>query len=462
MMRTVRLGGYTLPYASVVALGVALLSLLARLAYVQLYSAPMPYWDQWDGEAAFLLKPWIDGTLQWADMIRTHNEHRILPTRLVTLGSYLITGQWNNMYEARVSAFVYCFIPGLLVWHALRDERSMRLNWLLVVAALLVAVLPFAWENILVGFQSQFYFLILSSLVAVGLAARHHENIIAVATAVFLSIFAALTMASGMLTPVAVGATYVLACICLPGRRAPALGATVLLAAIAIAAYLAIPVIPQHRTLQAQNAFELVDAVSHVLGWPVSKFHAAVVALWLPSVIVIARMLLTKKASRTELVMAGICIWSALQGAAIAYGRGHGMETPTSRYTELFIPGLFGNAWFAVHLLQRTAASKAVRVGSGLVAAAFGLTFMAGMLVHIPADMATVRERAAAAQLQQKNVLRYLVTNDPKALEVEYQQIPYPESARLKSLLDDPAIRNALFVKVVPVHEGRPVPSQTR
>lgn len=442
------------PSAATIAVGVALLALVARLLYIQFYAVPIPYWDQWDGEAAFLLKPWIDGTLQWADLIRTHNEHRILPTRLVTLGSYLVTGQWNNMYEARVSALVYCFIPALLVWHALRDERRSRLDWLVVLVALAAAVLPFAWENILVGFQSQFYFLILASLLAVGLAARQHENIIAIAGAVALSIFATLTMASGMLTPVAVGATYVLACICLPGRRWPALGAVVMLAAIAVAAYLSIPVIPEHRTLQAQGVLEFIDAVSHVLGWPVSKYHLAVAALWLPSVLMISRMLLRRQASRSELVMAGLCTWSALQGAAIAYGRGHGMETPTSRYTELFIPGLFGNAWFALQLLRTVVRPSAVRTGAALVAAAFAVTFTAGMLRHVPADMATVRKRAELGQIQQRNVLRYLTSNDPSALQVEYQHIPYPDAGRLKALLDDPALRGALFVKVVPA-EGR-------
>lgn len=446
------------PSAATIAVGVALLALLARLLYIQLYAVPMPYWDQWDGEAAFLLKPWIDGSLQWADLIRTHNEHRILPTRLVTLGSYLVTGQWNNMYEARVSALVYCFIPGLLVWQALRDERRSRLNWLLVAMALATAVLPFAWENILVGFQSQFYFLILASLLAVGLAARQHENIIAIGGAVMLSIFAALTMASGMLTPVAVGATYVLACICLPGRRWPALGAVFVLAAIAVAAYLSIPVIPEHRTLQAQGALEFINAVSHVLGWPVSRFHLAVVALWLPSALMISRMLLRRRATPSELVMAGLCIWSALQGTAIAYGRGHGMETPTSRYTELFIPGLFGNAWFAVQLVRTLARPSSVRTGAALVAGAFAITFTAGMLRHVPADMAMVRERAEFGQIQQSNVLRYLTSNDPSALQVEYQHIPYPNAERLKALLDDPALRGALFVKIVPAEAQGPAP----
>lgn len=460
MISSVNTDNRTAPSAAIIAVGVALLALLARLLYIQFYAVPIPYWDQWDGEAAFLLKPWIDGTLQWADLIRTHNEHRILPTRLVTLGSYLVSGQWNNIYEARVSALVYCFIPGLLVWHALRDSQKSPLNWLLVMVALFAAVLPFAWENILVGFQSQFYFLILSSLVAVGLAARRHESLPAIAVAILLSVFAALTMASGMLTPVAVGVTYVMACICLPGRRGPALTATVLLAIVAVAAYLAIPVIPQHRTLQAQNALELMDAVSHVLGWPVSRYHAAVLVLWLPSVLAISQMLLRRRATRTELVMAGLCIWSALQGTAIAYGRGHGMESPTSRYTELFIPGLFGNAWFALHLLRTNGSTRTVQVGKTLVAAAFALTFTVGMLRHIPADMGMLRERSTIGHVQQDNVLRYLASNDPAALQVEYHHIPYPDSERLKSLLDDPAIRGALFVKVVPAKD--PLPLQTQ
>ncbi|WP_251278095.1 hypothetical protein, partial [Enterobacter hormaechei] len=115
-----------------------------------------------DGEGATALQPWLHGTLQWSTLLEPHNEHRIFPTRLVALLSFFLTGQWNNVYEARISAVVACLIPATLVWHALRDSGVVGGRRLLVAFALLMSILPFSWENLLVGFQSQFYFLVLS------------------------------------------------------------------------------------------------------------------------------------------------------------------------------------------------------------------------------------------------------------------------------------------------------------
>ncbi|WP_313283652.1 hypothetical protein [Stenotrophomonas indicatrix] len=443
-----------------VAIAVAMLALVVRLFYVQHFAVPMPFWDQWDAEGAFLLKPWIDGTFPWADLIRTHNEHRILPTRLVTLATYLVTGQWNNMYEARVAALVFCLIPGMLVWQSLRQKEAGAHRWLLVVAALLLSVLPFAWENFLVGFQSQFYFLVLFSLCAIRLAATQHENILVMATVVALSILATLTMASGLFTLVAVAGTYVLACLCLPGRRWPALCTTAVLAALACYAYLKLPIIPEHRTLQAQNAHELVDAISHVLGWPLVGPHWAIAALWLPCIVYIARMVVLRRATRTDLSMAGLCAWSALQGLAIAYGRGHGLDTPAARYTELFTPGLFGNAWFALRLWNTEGLKKQLRAGAQLLALAFAGTFLVGMLIRVPMDARAMTARHDAARLQEKNTLLYLTSGDPAALEVNAFEIPYPNASRLRGLLDDPALKNALYVEVVPAQQKNAAPAQ--
>ena len=431
------------------ALGVGVVALLARLLYIQYFGTPMPFWDQWDGEGASVIKPWVDGTLQFGNLLAPHNEHRIFPTRVVTLATYLATGQWNNVYEARVGAVVFCLIPALLVWYALRDAGVAAGRWLMVPAALLLSILPFAWENFLVGFQSQFYFLILSSVVAVALAARHHQSIIALIAAIALSVLASVTMASGMLTAIAVGATCVMACIYLPGRRGPALGAAVVLAAVAVVAYSWLPLVPGHGTLRAQGLGELLMAATHTLAWP-ARSPWVFVIVWLPSIVMVLRMLIRRKATPTDLLMTGLCAWSALQGLAIAYGRGHdGMRVPPSRYTELFAPGLFANAWFAIQLWGLSPAASQMRTAARTVASAFALLFVGALLGQIPKDIGKIQTFSAACRLQQENVVRYLASGDPKALEVGDFELPYPDAGRLKSQLDDPAIGRALPVTSV-------------
>ncbi len=43
---------------------------------------PVPFWDQWDGEAASLYLPLMNDGLTWHQMFTLHNEHRIFFTRV--------------------------------------------------------------------------------------------------------------------------------------------------------------------------------------------------------------------------------------------------------------------------------------------------------------------------------------------------------------------------------------------
>jgi hypothetical protein len=438
----------------VLAMGVGVLALLVRLLYVQFFSTPMPFWDQWDGEWNTAIRPWLDGTLQWNTLLTPHNEHRILPTRLVALGSYLATGQWNNVYEARISAVVFCFIPAVMVWQALRDEGTGDRRWLIVPVVLLLSMLPFARENFLVGFQSQFYFLILSSVLAIGLVARHHQSVFALLGAMTLSVLAVLTMASGLLTAVAAGAVALLACLCLPGRRAPAIGATVTLAVIAVVGYATLPVIAGHGTLRAQSLGELLRAATHVLAWP-GRSNSVFLIVWLPAIVMVGRILVRRKATPTDLFMAGLCIWSALQGLAIAYGRGHdAMRPPASRYTELLVPGVVGNAWFALQLWGLVPVHSIRRTLARVVAVLFGLLLIGGTLSEVSKDFRRINAFTAACRLQQDNVAKYLRTGDPSALNVGEFELPYPDAGQLKRHLDNPALRPILPI----AREADPAP----
>ena len=67
--------------------GCFLIAFGVKLAILAVASSPVPFADEWDGEAAFLLKPFVEGTLRLEDFFRPHNEHFIPFTRLLTLAS---------------------------------------------------------------------------------------------------------------------------------------------------------------------------------------------------------------------------------------------------------------------------------------------------------------------------------------------------------------------------------------
>ncbi len=430
------------------ALLVAVAAAIIRLIYVQRFGVAMPFWDQWDAEGLHLLKPWIEGSLRIGDLLAPHNEHRILPTRLVTLGVYALTGTWNNLYEARASALVYALIPAGLTWIALRDGNNDRQRWPLIGLALLFAALPFGWENFLIGFQSQFYFLIVLGITTVAIAASRHDNLIACGLVVLLSAVSCATMASGLLTPIAAAAVYLLACVLLPGRRWPALLTCAALVPLAVLAFLKTPVILPHQAMRPHDLLHFADALNHILGWPIIGYHWAVFYLWLPCPIMFARLAWRKQMTRTDLIMAGLAGWSAIQALAIAMGRGQDLIELTPRYSELLLPGLFANAWFALHMWKADIGNPRIRWAARMATTAFAGVLLGGLVIRTPLDWMQLVSRSDALALQQHNTLKYLRTGDPETLNVPHFEIPYPRGDLLRQMLDDPTLR-----KILPTEE---------
>jgi len=435
---------------------IAVCAVLARLVYVQLFSSPIPFWDQWDGEADRVLRPWIEGHFDLGHLLLAHNEHRIVPTKLVTIALYELTGRWSNMDEARFTAVLYGVIPAMLIWSIFADDRPRApalVQLALAVVVLLFAVLPFSWENMLIGFQSQFYFMLASGIGVVILAARQHDNLLAAAAVLALSAFACLTMASGLITPLVAICVYTLACIFLPGRRWPALLTMGILLVLALATYATTPQIPQHQALRPASATEFLNAVTHILSWPASSYRWAMICLWLPTPIMLLWHLAHRQITRADVVMAGLYGWSLAQGLAIAAGRGQGLVDVPSRYIELLVPGLFANAWFALSLLHdQHRVTLRIRVPALLVSIAFFLVLLGGLLVRTPGDLHELRVRSAALTVQRENTLQYLRSNDPAVFDAPFFALPYPDHARLKLVLDTPAIREAL-------HWTQPLPA---
>ena len=149
--------------ALIYPLACALVVIGAKCWMIGRYGNPTPFWDQWDAEGAVLYPRYLGGTLQLADLIAPHNEHRILMTRLWSLLLLELEGYWDPILQmlantlilgAVIAVLVAAFRPLLTTW-----------SWTSIAAFTTVMfALPFAWENTLQGFNSQWYFLLLISL----------------------------------------------------------------------------------------------------------------------------------------------------------------------------------------------------------------------------------------------------------------------------------------------------------
>jgi hypothetical protein len=434
-----RSASYCFPILYLIAV---LIIILSRWYYVESFAVALPFWDQWDAEGDCLLRPWIEGTFRLSDLWRPQNEHRLIPSHLVTLISYELTGSWSNLSESRFNIVLGAIMPLILIWHLHKRNALYGWRYLLVPVLVAGASLPFAWENILFGFQSQFYFLCIFTLIVLILASRYPFIPAAVIGMFVLCVLSALTMASGLLTPIAAASIYLLHLRMLPVRKKQAWLIIVALIMIAVLAYVTMPYNPDHDVLHARNVTEFVMSFIRYMGWPLTARKIITVVMWLPAAAIMFVMIKSRRMSKIDILMAGCFIWSTLQVAAMAYGRGHELGEIISRYTDLLTLGLAGNAWFILRSGEVFRPSVIVRYGFHLLAIVFFVGVFVSYNQRYRSGIKSMRHSYHLRSIQEENVLRYLNTGDSKYLVPK--SIPYPDPVRLKKLLDNPALRGAL------------------
>jgi hypothetical protein len=164
--------------------------------------SPVPFWDMWEGSLGFYLH-WNEQG--WQSWVSQHNEHRILLARLIFFLDYFLFNGANvfpiilNFVFVALSAFVFV---AFLTATTVNPQRQPLLVYL-ACFSIIVGVLS-SWvqsENLMWGFQSQFFLaqlLPLSALYALARSAADHE-LSWYLLAVFLGILSVGTMANGAL-----------------------------------------------------------------------------------------------------------------------------------------------------------------------------------------------------------------------------------------------------------------------
>lgn len=143
--------------------------LLVTLAYVHERGRNVPFWDEWDRSANLAVLD-ANGALTLDDVLRTHNEHRLLLSALITLASVRLVG-WSLVGEMYVGVGL-AFVAWLLLVSLVRRHRHGRWTPLLTCAALSMLVFwPAQWFNWLVGFQTQVYGFMAFSIAAIRVIA---------------------------------------------------------------------------------------------------------------------------------------------------------------------------------------------------------------------------------------------------------------------------------------------------
>ena len=429
------------------ALSLFLIVVGARFWLIERYSTAMPYWDQWDGIGGLILKPWLEGHLDFHAFFVPHNEHRIVLTRLLSLAVFAANGQWDNLLECAVNAvFVglsaVCFAGTLT---SFLDRKHPRLVFLAVAVYF---VLPFGWENTLCGFQSQNYFLNLFSVLTIwGLGFRALGSRgwwVGLAGLVL----ACLSMATGFFAAVVAGVTVTSKG--WSNRRRLNVGETVTLCiciATAAVGWFTHVEVPAHASLRVEGVSAFVMAIMRYTAWPAYRFPLCGLLAVIPVALLAARSL-RRMANREPAEapdrppatggLLALGLWILLQTAAMAYGRGGHSLPPACRYMDLLALGPLVNflSWFALADGARSARRRVVTLAC---AAVWTVLLVGGLWAETAQDfrfwLPWYRNKV---QHGEQNLRECLTTGDfAKSLAGKQpEELPYPDPVRLAALLD--------------------------
>jgi hypothetical protein len=423
-------------------IGLALFLIGVKLVFIAHFGSAVPYWDQWDAEAAFLYKPYIEwGTVPQQLLFSAHNEHRIVLTRLLSLLLFELDGGWDPVLQMVVNAGLHVTAILILVSIAQRILQAEQMM-LLVLFSAFVFLLPLGWENLLAGFQSQFYLLLIFSLLALNIFTVADGFSVKWWLALFFSVCAFFSMASGALIGAAAFCVVVLQMICSlrRGLREYAAAAVLLVVTGVMIAY--VPRIVPHDVLKAHSLKDLVRAILLCVDYPGRNIWSGI---WinLPLFAYVVYVLRNRPPLRsTHWIVFGIIVWWVGQIVSLAYGRA--IAPTSSRYLDLIIVSLPLN--FSILLMGYALAKRSWRPP------VLGLTILwvfitVPGLIHVTMTSAfpSVAEREAQSREQQANVEKFLATNDIAALQGKpLLSVPYPSPERLGMLLSDPIIRTFL------------------
>lgn len=421
----------------------------AKLTLILFYGSPVPFWDQWDAEAGKLYQPYLQGYVPLSNFIAAHNEHRILISRLLSLGELEFAGRWDPILQMCVNAMLHTACLVTLMVLLRRMVSASAAIALTAFVALLVSI-PFAWENVLAGFQSQFSCVLLFSIVSLSLLAVAPAFDVRWGVGVLLAVLGYFSLSAGGGTLVIAGviAAAQVAIGRRAGRREWAGIAVLVVSGVVLLAL--VPQPPYHASLKAQSIEQYLLALQSIASWPLKSMPLVPFLLYLPLAWLAVRVLRERRPlSDPAWLCIGIGGWIAMQEILLAYGRAP--DVRASRYLDLIVVLLVVNFVAVAALLKDLAASGTRRpAGLGLAAAWLLIVMMGTGYSAMKGVAADVINRGQTGKMQVENVRNYLATGDMAHLKGKPPlQVPYPNAERLASFLNMPEIRGILPPELV-------------
>jgi hypothetical protein len=425
----------------VAACGIALFCLGCRLCIAEGKVSWAPYLDQWNAEMSGTLSPLAHGSLTLREVFAGNNEHRVVLTRIASMVAVAANGAWDNRvmvmatFLLQSAAVAWVFLLG---WSALGWFRGSLVG----AAALLPMFLVCDWENIVSGFQDQFGFMVLGSVVAFSLLGD--DPAWARRGALVIALIMLGTMASGLLTGCAMAAAFTV--VAFAARRwRPRAGFIAACAAIAAFGWLTRHPFAPLPSLYAQGPGAWLSAFLAYGAWPLPPTLAGFACLWLPWCSLLAWILGKREAPTFSRFVIALGTWVLLQAGVLAWSRAGLSGLVSARYTEVLGWGFVANASAAAVLIAALRIPLGARIA--MVAAA-AIWFGATAATEAWRSRAVYRPYFESFRSQtrehEERLEKFMSTGDASVIEsVSFPHIP-GTADEIVRLLQDPKVQPLL------------------
>jgi len=426
--------------------GTALVVFAARLREIHLYASDVPYNDQWFIEALQIIAPWLDGTLRPWTFFTPHFEHLPVWTRLLAWLQVALTGRWDPLVQMTVNAGFHTLFIWLVtrwVWQIL----PLRAAGFVTVILLCAGALPYAWENIAWGFQSQFPLALLCLFLHVRGSCLHPPGSRGWWLAQAAAVAGLFTLASMWLAPLAVAASVLWL-----GRRdrrgwlAPlAIG----FLGIALLAIIHWQGPAGHTFAQAVSPLGILHSALHLLGWPVG-LPGALALVQLPWLVHALRIRGQAGTAALDRIIFALGLWNCAQACALALARSGDTGDYVSRYGDVLCIGVLAGALALTRLTPVGGRSRPLFLAGVIVWCG---AVIGGMFFHATEGHARYFHQTAAQsnQVRRNAVQAYLKNGDGHLLEaVETRWVLSQNPDVVMRLLDQPGFRGLLPAPVNP------------
>lgn len=437
------------PFGLLLSIALCLIMIGSRYCLIHHYGSDLPYWDQWGAEWNTLFRPYLSSSLSVNDLLAAHNEHRILLSRLLSLGLLLINDQWDSSLQMVVNSTFYSIVGATLFYVLGKGLKPVSmLIWALVIA--LLFSLPFGWENSIAGFQSQFYFLAAFSLASIWLLTHSVAWSRGWWGGVILGFLSLFTMASGVMAPMAVCIGLVFSMLRqkqdLKAAFYRSIPTTALCLVVIGTGVLLMVRVEGHAVYQAHSVKDFITALLACLAWPL-QIKVWALFNWLPfAVFILIYLKQDNQPGKREqfLLIAGL--WVLLQIAATAFSRS--TIVSSSRYTDMYAYGIMTNCLVLLTLAPaRLRSAKSI-----LFVIGFGI-WLAGNWIGLYSSSfnGAATNRKLIYDIQKFRTAGYLSTRDFQFLIPQMKQdIPYPDPEIFAQYIEDPLIQPILPTSIRP------------